>query len=124
MNIDSRNRFTAFHISIHACCECLGIVPQLLMILNENLIHVLLYMIFYISYFLMQLFSDLYLGNSPNVVSDQQGRQPKVLRRQLSNPSAVRQRRRENEVRRRRSNEFGLEGTAAYSNLTLRDIIH
>lgn len=72
----------------------------------------------------LQLFSDLYLGNSPNVVSDQQGRQPKVLRRQLSNPSAVRQRRRENEVRRRRSNEFGLEGTAAYSNLTLRDIIH
>lgn len=72
----------------------------------------------------LQLFSDLYLGNSPNVVSDQQGRQPKVLRRQLSNPSAVRQRRRENEVRRRPSNEFGLEGTAAYSNLTLRDIIH
>lgn len=72
----------------------------------------------------MQLFSDLYLGNSPNVESDQQGRQPKVLRRRLSNPSAVQQRRRENEIRRRRSNEFGLEGTAAYSNLTLRDIIH
>lgn len=72
----------------------------------------------------LQLFSDLYLGNSPNVESDQQGRQPKVLRRRLSNPSAVQQRRRENEVRRRRSNEFGLEGTAAYSNLTLRDIIH
>ncbi|XP_048755909.1 E3 ubiquitin-protein ligase ZSWIM2-like isoform X2 [Ostrea edulis] len=72
----------------------------------------------------LQLFTDLYLGNSPSAPSDHNGRQPRVLRRQISNPTAVQQRKRENEIRRRRTNEFGLEGTSAYKNLTLRDIIH
>nr|XP_022306012.1 uncharacterized protein LOC111112643 isoform X2 [Crassostrea virginica] len=72
----------------------------------------------------LQLFTDLYLGSGPNSATEQQGRPSRVLRRQLSNPAAVRQRRHENEIRRRRTNEFGLEGTSAYNNLTLRDIIH
>ncbi|XP_062606809.1 uncharacterized protein LOC134268556 [Saccostrea cucullata] len=72
----------------------------------------------------LQLFTDLYLGNSPTASPDYQGRAPRLVRRQISNPAAVRQRKRENEIRRRRTNEFGLEGTSPYNNLTLRDIIH
>ncbi|XP_061186104.1 E3 ubiquitin-protein ligase ZSWIM2-like isoform X2 [Saccostrea echinata] len=72
----------------------------------------------------LQLFTDLYLGNGSSASPDHQGRPPRLVRRQISNPTAVRQRKRENEIRRRRTNEFGLEGTNPYSNLTLRDIIH
>jgi hypothetical protein len=76
-------------------------------------------------YYLLQLFTDLYLGNSPQSNppvsghTTSTGLPPRPQRRPVDNHAAARMRRFEND---RRRNNFSLEGNAC-SEMTLRDLL-
>lgn len=78
-----------------------------------------------IIFYFFQLFSDLYLGNSPRshpraqgIITTATGLPPRP-RRQMSNEAAARLRRHQNE---RRKDNFSLEGSS-FKDVTLRDLL-